>query len=391
MAASSAIPPQAAIALNNLVDGCAHIEPGQHVLILAAVDGLHGGRNVVDELAISWIQAAVQLRGAHAYVLWADMPSRPEFRWGEGVDASQVWTVPPVIRSAIAGADVIINCIIALRMEDEIHELMEMFGGVKAHMVMNYATTAALLTSDWAQAPHEIIAEIRIRVADLLVPGEQWTLTHPNGTDIRGVIAKPGSGLDSYAYHRGKTKPFPEGVFPSTGSIDAEGVAVIEEIGAIWANRIGLPSPFKEPVRFTLEKGAIRSIDGGEEAAVLRRFYEYMTRYLGDAGYRMRGFHGGVHPFAQVGRHLCPNDTYWRVIEHHHWSSFHIHLGDGPSTFPYRMHITGEYRGGDLKAGDRYIYKDGRLTALDDPKVREVAQRYPDWTNLGPDPEVRPA
>jgi len=52
-----------------MLDNCAKIQPGQEVLILAYLDGLYGGDNFVDKEAISWIQTAVQFRGAKASVL----------------------------------------------------------------------------------------------------------------------------------------------------------------------------------------------------------------------------------------------------------------------------------------------------------------------------------
>jgi hypothetical protein len=71
----SAIPRQASIVVNDLVDNCAQIKRGQHVLILAAIDGLHGGVNIVDQETVAWVEAAVQSRGAYASVLWTDIPS----------------------------------------------------------------------------------------------------------------------------------------------------------------------------------------------------------------------------------------------------------------------------------------------------------------------------
>ncbi len=66
------IPKGAIVAVNDLLDHCAKIEVGQEVVLLAHMDGLCGGDNLVDEAAISWIQAAVQQRGANASVLWID-------------------------------------------------------------------------------------------------------------------------------------------------------------------------------------------------------------------------------------------------------------------------------------------------------------------------------
>ena len=42
------------------------------------------------------------------------------------------------------------------------------------------------------------------------------------------------------------------------------------------------------------------------------------------------------------------------------------------------MHISAELRGGDLKIGDDYVYKNGRITTADHPKVRAIAEKYKD-------------
>jgi hypothetical protein len=76
---------------------------------------------------------------------------------------------------------------------------------------------------------------------------------------------------------------------------DAEGVGIINEIGVIWARHIGVPCPFKQPVKVFIEKGQIKKFEGGAEAETLTRFYQFIAKYLGDAAYEVRGFHGGVH------------------------------------------------------------------------------------------------
>ena len=58
----------AAIAIDDMLDKCAQIRAGQEVLVLAHIDGLYSGDNLVDDQAISWIQVAIQNRGANASV-----------------------------------------------------------------------------------------------------------------------------------------------------------------------------------------------------------------------------------------------------------------------------------------------------------------------------------
>ena len=49
MRAMQGIPRGAALAIDDMLDNCALIRPGQEVLILAQIDGLYGGDNLVDE------------------------------------------------------------------------------------------------------------------------------------------------------------------------------------------------------------------------------------------------------------------------------------------------------------------------------------------------------
>ena len=85
--------------------------------------------------------------------------------------------------------------------------------------------------------------------------------------------------------------------------------------------------------------------------------------------------------------HQCPNAPYRHFIEHHHWSSFHFHMGNSRRSkdFPYLMHISAEMRGGDLKIGDNYVYKDGRITTADHPKVKAIAEKYKNRPGLEPE------
>ena len=105
----SMIPKHAAIAVSDPRGQLRQRPAGMQVLILAVHDGSYGGINLVDEDAVAWVQAAVQQRGADAYVLWTDTPVRPTVHWGDGADPGKAWRVPRVVRNAILGADVLIS------------------------------------------------------------------------------------------------------------------------------------------------------------------------------------------------------------------------------------------------------------------------------------------
>jgi len=382
------IPKQAAIAVGDLVDNCAKVKPGMNVLLVAANDGVYGGVNIVDSEVISWLHSAVVQRGADATVVWCDIPYRPMVCWGDGADPGKAWRLPPIVAGAMKSADCIISNAVDLTFEEELRETADLLEEKNIKYARNMATTGSLLTSNWGLTPYELVSEIRVQACALAVPGAKWVMTHPNGSHIEGYVVKP-EDMDDYAHYRdiGVYCPFPEGVWSSIRARDAEGVGIINEIGVIWARHIGVPCPFKQPVKVFIEKGQIKKFEGGAEAETLTRFYQFIAKYLGEAAYEVRGFHGGVHPSAILEPHQCSNAPYRHFIEHHHWSSFHFHMGNSrrSKTFPYLMHISAELRGGDLKIGENYVYKDGRITTADQPKVRAISEKYKDRPGLQPE------
>ena len=382
------IPKQAAIAVADMVDNCAKVKPGMNVLIIAANDGLYGGVNIVDQEAVAWLHAAMVQRGADATVVWCDIPSRPTVLWGEGADPSNAWRVPPIVANAMRAADVVISNAVDLTYEEELREIPEILEERKIRFARNMATTASLLASNWGLTPYELVSEIRVQANALAKPGAKWVMTHANGSHIEGYVVKP-EDTEDYAHYRdiGVYCPFPEGVWSSIRARDAEGVGIINEVGVIWARHIGVPCPFKQPVKVFIEKGHIKRFEGGTEAETLTRFYKFIAKYLGEAAYEVRGFHGGVHPSAMLEPHQCPNTPYRHFIEHHHWSSFHFHMGNSrrAEKFPYLLHVSAELRGGDLKIGDNYVYKDGRITTADHPRVLAIAEKYKDRPGLEPE------
>ena len=275
------IPKQAAIAVADMVDNCAKVKPGMNVLLVAGNDGMYGGVNIVDSETISWLHSAIVQRGADATVVWCDIPYRPTVLWGEGADPGKAWRVPKIVAAAMKGADCIISNAVDLTFEEELRETADILEEHNIPYARNMATTGSLLTSNWGLTPYELVSEIRVQANALAVPGAKWVMTHPNGSHIEGYVVKP-EEMDDYAHYRdiGVYRPFPEGVWSSIRARDAEGVGIINEIGVIWARHIGVPCPFKQPVKVFIEKGQIKKFEGGAEAETLTRFYQFIAKYL---------------------------------------------------------------------------------------------------------------
>jgi hypothetical protein len=374
------IPRGAAIAIDDMLDKCAQIRAGQEVLILAHIEGLYSGDNLVDDQAISWIQVAIQNRGANASVLWIDEPVKPH-----------AWRLPSVVKAALKGCNILINHSFDLVVE-EIVELRDLVAELGLIMVRNFATTTPLLCTAWAQTPYELVSEIRYHASVPFKEGVSWQLTDDNGTHLEGIVGPSNNPLfPTYTTRRlevGGYRPWPEWVIPPINIKNTSGIVVFDRMLSWWSRYIGISPFFKEPIRLTIENCRITKIEGGDEAGALRRFLDAMVPRLGDGVYDFTGIHCGVHPQATVGAHQCPILIYRRLIEHAHASNIHFHIGAPPDTktYPYWMHCTGDIRTATWRVGDTLLHDRGHLTALHHPEVLAVAARYPGRPGLELEP-----
>ena len=380
MAYTQGIPRGASVAIDDMLDQCAQIRPGQEVLILAQTDGLYGGDNLVDQQAVSWIQGAVLRRGANPSVLWIDEPVKVH-----------AWRIPPVVRAALKACDVMINHSFDLVVEEimEFRYLIDEFGFI---MVRNFATTAPLLCTAWAQTPYELVSEIRYHASTPIREGLSWEMTHENGTQLEGMVGPSLNPLfPSYTTRRsevGGYRPWPEWVIPPINITKTSGIVVFDRMLSWWSRYIGISPFFERPIRLTIEDCRIKKIEGGHEADALRLFLTEMEKRLGGGVYDFTGMHCGVHPQATVGPHQCPSLIYRRVIEHSHSSNIHVHIGAPPHTddYPYWLHCTGDLLNATWRVGDTLILDRGHMTALDHPDVRAIAKKYPGRPGLDQEP-----
>ncbi len=352
-------------------------------MLLAQVDGLYGGDNLVDREAIAWIQAGIQARGANPSVLWIDEPVVPH-----------AWRLPPVVKGILSSCDVFINHSFDLTVEEimEFRNLTVQHG--KVPMVRNFATTAPLLCTAWAQTPHELVSEIRYRSSLTFQGGLPWQLTDDNGTSLEGTIdpsPEKGKGMP-YSSRRkefGNYWPWPEWVHPPIGISNTSGIFIFNCMLSWWSRYIGISPYFSKPVRLTIKDCKINKIEGGDEAESIKRFLNAMRKRLGDGVFDFRGIHFGVHPQANVAPHQCPNILYRRLIEHSHSSNIHVHIGAPAATkdYPYWMHCTGDIRSATFKVGNKLVHDRGHLLVLDDPAVLAVAAKYPG--RPGPTSEIK--
>lgn len=378
------IPKGAQIAIDDMLDSCARVQPGQEVLILSEIEGLYGGDAMVDQEAVSWIQASVQARGANASVLWIDEPTRVH-----------AWRFPPVAKAAMSACDILINHSFNL-VTEEIAEFRAYIAEKEFRMVRNFAPTAPLLCTNWAQTPYELVSEIRYRSSLPIIGGLPWQIDSENGTHLEGIIEapkhKPGvPGMPSYSSRReeaGYYLPWPEWVHPPILLEKTQGIFIFNSMLSWWSRYIGISPYFNKPIKLTIDNNRIKEISGGYEADALKRFLESMRERLGDGVYDFNTLHFGVHPQASVAPHQCPNILFRRIIDHSHSSNIHVHIGAPPAidSYPYWMHCTGDIRDATFRVGDTVVHDHGHLTCLDSPEIQAIVAKYPDRPGIYPQP-----
>lgn len=371
----------AALAINDLLDTCLEIKPGDEVVIASHVDGLYGGDNLVDTQSVAWIQAAILSRGANPSILWIDEPTR-----------MHEWRVPPVFMAALKASNVFINNSFDLTIE-ELKIIQETATEYGVTLGRNFATTAELLNSPWVQTPYELVSEIRYQASVPFGMGNMpYQITDENGTHIEGTVLPPNHPrFPTYTRRRNEGpgyRPFPEWVFPPINVKDTNGIIVFDRMLSWWSRYIGISPVFKNPVRLTIENNRITKIEGKDEADAIRGFLKTMEPKLGQDAYNFPEIHSGVHPYAVVPPQQCNNPIIRRVVDHSDACNIHFHIG-APwprPEYPYWLHITGDLRTATWKVGDNLIHDRGHLTALDHPEVKAVAEKYPDRPGLQPWP-----
>jgi hypothetical protein len=384
VATEDAMPNAARIAIADFLQFGARLRPGQKVLLLAYLDGLYGGDNLVDRQAMHWIQRAIEERGNQVEMLWYDEPAR-----------MHAWRFPPEVRAAMDRNDVVVNNTFDLTIEENLdfREYVEHIHK-SAPMSRNFATTAPLLCTAWAQTPNELVSEIRYQAARRIVPGLKWDLTDPNGTHLEGVILPARNvtnAAHNYAVRREESNsyyPWPEWVCPPIVLGDTNGTFTFDRMLSWWSRYIGIAPYFERPITLTIRDGRIQKIAGGREAEALRAFMATLAEKLGESTYTFDTLHFGVHPQARVAPQQCPSALYRRMIEHSDTHNLHVHVGSPKATkeYPYWPHITGDLRQPTFRIGDKLVHENGRLTALDDPEVLAVAAKYPGRPGLAPEP-----
>lgn len=249
-----------------------------------------------------------------------------------------------------------------------------------------HCRTAALLADDAVTFPLDVLSAIYPKTWDVLRTGKDVKIhiTDPKGTDFHTVLTKDDvankfAGDPRYSGQIVANKPgfvshLPVGHGPnvispseplnpaSEGTVRLDAITLAPGVYRGWAG----DSCYQQPVTCHIKAGRITAIDGGKEADAFRHVVERdlenicQLREIG-LGHNPkvptfrgeRGYHGANHAGA-------------------------VHWGFGGGHQKKRIHVDAIMFQATILADGKPFVERGRLKALDDPEIRQLASKYGD-------------
>jgi hypothetical protein len=333
----------------NCVRGFACVKPGEKVILWTDRSSeVHS--DVVEAFGV-----AVEETGAEAILL----SSRSgEHRRKQPLQA-------PVL-SALRSADVILS-LQHLENAATLHndDVAEIIFYTPTRNVAIISLSPELLASEWARFPAELVFAIykKVREQALSSGTDTFHLTDEHGSDLTGRISYR-AGF-KFVDPPKQWQFFPGGEMAELPDPPVNGTLVFEQLE-------GFEGFLKEPIRLTIENQWVTRVEGGEEA---RWFEEQMNRY--ENGNFFCELAIGVNPKAPISAGLKTRGM--DTITHRHAGTFHCAVGKWANPdcqVKSGWHWDGGGLRPTLKMGEVELIRSGRLTALDDPEIREFASRY---------------
>lgn len=309
-----------------------------------------------DELVVQAIALACEEVGAKVHILSSVA----------GVNRLSA-PIDPLVLTAMESSDVLIT---ALELENaaivDNLNFSYFLARTGKRCISLICPTPALLASEWARFPGEILWAIFDKTLEWSRRGRsvEFHLTDANGTDLKG-------GIDYKWGFTEQPPPRPWMFFPG-GDMATHPMSPVNGM-VVFEHMEGFSGSLSQPVRLTVEDHWVTRIEGGKEASWLE---ELMGRYA--KGRYFSEIAIGVHPKAPVFeamQYRAPDTILFR-----HAGSYHAAVGHWPwmKNFDSPLHWDGGGMKPSFSIGGEQLINEGRFLILEDPIIREVAERYGD-------------
>lgn len=323
----------------NLVQHCAQIKAGDKVLVL-------NQKSSVDPVVSDAIEQTVKESGAACRSLW-----------GEALDPD-CRALPPVMVDAILSADKVISNYAIDRI------LLDRYiRGTDLIYVRNSCLTVESLSSPHATCHWKLVRAILSYLEEICSNADEWRITSPAGTDIRGQVSDGSDVADAFFVQDAQSSRFvnvfPGEVFTPVGSAGANGKIVMEYLNIRDTN------PWPEAAVITIENDKIKTVEGGRAEQVTRMIEENIRAY-GEKATFLDSWHGGMNPGARI---PSPENRSLRGATSGP-AMMHFHLGRTKDP------ISAGNLFNAVELDGRKIIDNGKLLILEDQKILEAKRNF---------------
>jgi len=226
-----------------------------------------------------------------------------------------------------------------------------------------YALDAELLASAFCTTPHNIMQEILDHLLDDMDSANEWHITCPLGTDLKGTFQNQGSRrtIKDNAFTLGT---FPVVIFPPIPCDTMSGRAVITHWLSATSNHHYEPANLvlDHPVSVFVENGKILEFESDATTiANVRRHYGHVGSLFDIKPYNVHSWHAGVNPMTYYPHPAVENIERWGSVAFASPRYTHFHTcGDyPPGEIAWSMFDTTIY------IDDKKYWEDGEFVYLE--------------------------
>ena len=288
---------------DNLLLGCAELKAGQTVLVISEP------AIWVERAAIEFIEERARALGAKVKSVWTGRPAGPD-------------AIEPALAQAIRDADITIFN----HMMGAMLRFRPIAGsGIR---VLNYATTGALLDSEFSRVPFGLWAKAGGLIAQEMNAAQRWRITCPLGTAIEGAVPEAermqagGPNPDGFAL-----RTFPIGTHRPTSALGASGQIAVRWLASSSLFDMGTQGVrLDDIVRLDVANGHIAAIHGAPRAVeAARNFLSETGKKRGKDGLMVNSWHIGTNPQAFSPWRDSEDLEAWMNLAHNNPRMLHFH------------------------------------------------------------------
>jgi len=343
--------------VDNLLQNCAHVKPGERVLIIGEKVGTPYFDDNICELSA---QRARNL-GAHVDIIRTAPLADPE-------------NFPLNIAEAIQHSD---HTIFFSRLGDQLRFCPLPGRGTKT---MCYATTEKYLSEDFCAVPYGLFKDVHDLLVDLIASSRSYRISCPRGTALEAHLPDTiknsiwSTTDDNPSMRNFSVEPFPVMIFPPLDCLNINGKLTLSNWLTSTSTHIDDESVLfvPSPVVADIENSRISNLHGDLDATrAVESFYQSKGGSYGDDVWSLNSWHAGIYPKTFYDRDAREDPEHWGNMSFGSPRFTHFHTC-GPD--PGRIAIN--VIDATISFDDQIFWQDGKFSFLEHAETRKLLKKH---------------